>query len=346
MFSTTEELVSLARVAAKRGGVYFTHMRDEGDKIDMGLDEAFRIGREARIPVNIWHLKIGPRPNWGKMPHVIERIQQARAEGIDVAANIYPYIASGTGLSTIAPNWALEGGYTELQKRLADPAQHAKIAEDIRKNVERRGEKGIYVTRIPNPAFAPYEKKFVEEIAAGMNVPPEEAILRLLAESPRSPGVMYFSMFEDDVQYALRQPFVSIGGDSSAPSEAARLSNAGTHPRAYGTMPRVLGHYVRELKLLTLEEAVRRMTSQAAARAGFDDRGIVRRGMKADLVVFDPETIRDVATYGDPHHFSEGVVDVVVNGVPVMRDGVMTGSLPGRALRGKGYEGGRRSHQR
>ena len=337
MFSKTEELVALARVAAKHGGVYFTHMRDEGDRIDMGLDEAFRIGREAKIPVNIWHLKIGGRANWGRMPHVVDRILAARAEGIDVAANVYPYIASGTGLSTIAPNWAMEGGYDELRRRLNDPEQRARIAESIRENVARRGERGIYISRIANPAQAQYQKKFVEQIAAEMGVAPEEAILRLFAENERSPGVMYFSMNEADVQHALRQPFVSVGADSSSPPDAARAAGSGTHPRAYGTFPRVVGHYVRDEKLFTLEEAVRKVTSQAAARAKIDDRGILRPGMKADVVVFDPETIADLSKYEDPHHFSVGVSDVIVNGVPVLRDGVMTGATPGRALRGPAY---------
>lgn len=337
MFSKTEEIINLARVAAKHEGVYFTHMRDEGDKIDMGLDEAFRIGREANIPVNIWHLKVGGRANWGRMPHVVDRILAARAEGLDVAANVYPYVASGTSLSTIAPNWAMEGGYDDLQKRLADPEQRARIVESIRRNVERRGEKGIYISRIPNPAHAQYQKKFVEQIAAEMGVEPAEAIVRLFVENERSPGVMYFSMHEDDVRHALRQPFVSVGGDSSAPSETARRNNAGTHPRAYGTFPRVVGHYVRDVKLFTLEEAVRKCTSQAAARANIHDRGVLRPGMKADIVVFDPETIRDVSRYEDPHHFSQGVLHVVVNGVPVLRDGTMTGALPGKSIRGKGY---------
>src|SRR5438105_8572111 len=166
MYSTTDELIALARVAAKHGGVYFSHIRDEGDHIDMGLDEAFRIGREAKIPVNVWHLKVGGAANWGKMPHVVERIAAARAEGLDVAANAYPYIASSTSLSTLIPDWAMEGGYKEMQKRLTDPAQRQKIVEALHAQVVKRREGGIYVGRIGNPALAPYEKHFIEEIAA------------------------------------------------------------------------------------------------------------------------------------------------------------------------------------
>lgn len=337
MYSSTEEIVNLARVAAKFGGMYFTHLRDEGDQIDMGLDEAFRVGREAGIPVNIWHLKVGGRANWGKMPHVIERILQARAEGIDVAANIYPYPASATSLSTLASNRSLEGGYSEFRKRLGDPAQRAVIQEDLRKAVEKRGERGIYVARIGNPAHAAYEKKFIHQIAEAMGVTPEEALIRLFSENENSPSVIFFSISEDDMQYALRQPFVSFGADSGSPTPAARAAKASVHPRAYGTFPRVLGHYVRDLKLVTLEDAVRRMTSLAAIRANLADRGILRAGMKADIVVFDPQTIRDVSTFEDPHHFSEGVSDVLVNGVPVLRDHVMTGKFPGKTIRGKGY---------
>jgi N-acyl-D-amino-acid deacylase len=337
MYSTTDEIIALARVAAKHGGTYFTHMRDEGDHIDAGLDEAFRIGREAGIPVNIWHLKTGGRANWGRMPHVIERIAAARAEGLDVAANIYPYVASATSLSTLAPDWALEGGWADFQKRLRDPESRAKIAEALRAQVAKRGEKGIYVGSIPNAALAAaHNKKFIEQIAAEMNLTPEETLIRLFAESTGSPSVIFFSMNEADVQAALKQPWVSFGSDSGSPSAQARATKSATHPRAYGTFPRVVGHYVRDEHLLTLEEAVRKATSQAADRVGFTDRGILRPGLKADIIVFDPETVRDLATYEEPHQFSEGVSDVVVNGVPVMRDGKITEALPGRVLRGKG----------
>jgi N-acyl-D-aspartate/D-glutamate deacylase len=337
MYSTTEELINMCRVAAKYGGVYFSHIRDEGDRIDTALDEAFRIGREANIPVNIWHLKIGGRPNWGRMPQIIARIEAARAAGIDVSANVYPYAASSTGLSTLAPDWAMEGGYNEFRKRLANPDDRARIAEALHRQVERRGDRGIYVTQIFNDDQQAYEKKFIGEIAAMMAVTPEEALMTLFAASESSPRVIFFSMNEDDVRYALKQPFVSVGSDSGSPSAGVRARNEAIHPRSYGTFPRVLGHYVRDEKLFTLEEAVRKMTSQAALRANLHDRGVLREGMKADLIVFDPDTVRDVSTFEDPHHFSEGISDVVVNGVPVLRGGAMTGALPGKSIRGKGY---------
>lgn len=338
MYSTTDEIINLALVAAKYGGVYFSHIRDEGDRIDSALDEAFRIGREAKIPVNIWHLKVGGSANWGRMPHVIDRINAARAEGLDVAANVYPYAASSTSLSTLIPDWAMEGGYAELKKRLADPAQRTRIAEALLAQFTKRGPMGIYVTRIGNPTLVQYEKHFVDEIAAMMSTSADEAMIRLFAETTGSPNVIFFSMKEDDVQTALKQSFVSIGSDSGAPTPAARTAGQAVHPRAYGTFPRVMGRYVRDEHLFTLEEAVRKATSQAADRTNLTDRGVLRPGMKADVVVFDAARIRDVSTYEDPHHFSEGIIDVIVNGTPVLRDGTMTNALPGRVLRGRGYK--------
>ena len=337
MYSTTDEIVALARVAAKHGGVYFSHIRDEGERIDAALDEAFRVGREANIPINIWHLKAAGRASWGKMPHVVDRISAARAEGIDVAANVYPYAASSTSLSTLAPDWAMEGGYRQMQQRLQDPEQRPRLMEAFRNALAKRGDRNVYVARIPNQSLRNYEKKFIEQIAAEMNLPGDEALAKLFTENSSSPAVIFFSMNEQDVQHALRQPWVSYGSDSGSPTPEMRERLAAVHPRAYGTFPRILGHYVRDEKLFTLEEAVRRATSQAAARTNLTDRGILRVGMKADIVVFDPAQIRDVSTFDDPHKFSEGVLDVVVNGVPVLRDGQMTRALPGRILRGRGW---------
>ncbi len=342
MYSTTDELINLSRVVAKYDGMYFSHIRDEGDRIDSALDEIFRIGRETKIPVNVWHIKIGGRPNWGRMPQILGRIEAARAEGIDVAANVYPYAASSTGLSTLAPDWAMEGGYDDFQKRLKNPEDRAKIAEALRAQVARRSERGIYVSQVFNPAMSQYEKKFLDEIAALMQKPPEEALMTLFEENNTSPRVIYFSMNEEDVRTALKHPLVSVCSDASSPTDQARAENVGVHPRAYGSFPRVLGHYAREEKLFSIEEAVRKMTSQAAARANLGDRGVLRGGMIADVVVFDPDTVIDKSTFDDPHHFSVGVTDVIVNGTPVLRDGAMTGKLPGRSIRGRGYDAGQR----
>jgi N-acyl-D-aspartate/D-glutamate deacylase len=337
VFSTTDEIVRLARVAASHGGVYFSHIRNEGDGIHAALEEAFHVGRESGIPVNIWHLKIGGRNNWGTMPAIIDKIAAARASGLDVSANVYPYAASSTSLSTLAPDWALEGGYSEFRKRLAIPEDRARILEEFRRQFQRRGERGIYVSQVFNTAHEHLGKKFLEEIAAELHTSPEEALAALFAANEISPRVIYFSMFEDDVRHALSTPWVSVGSDASVPSAKARAENTSVHPRAYGTFPRVIGHYGRDLGLFPIEEAVRKITSQAAARANLQDRGILREGMKADIVVFDPATIRDLSTFEDPHRYSEGVLHVIVNGIPVLRDGTMTGALPGRTIRGAGY---------
>ncbi|HYI13484.1 MAG TPA: D-aminoacylase [Thermoanaerobaculia bacterium] len=338
MYQPTEELINFSRIAAKHGGMYFSHIRDEGDRIDAALDEAFLIGRETGIPVNIWHLKIGGRPNWGKMPAIIAKIAAARAEGLDVSASVYPYAASSTGLSTLAPDWAMDGGYRAFRKRLQNPDDRARIAEALRAQFARRGERGIYVSQIFGSAHDQYEKKFIEEIARMMGTTPEEALMTLFAENEISPRVIYFSMNEDDVRYALRHPFVSVGTDASPPSEQQRTENTSVHPRAYGTFPRVLGRYSRDEKLFPLEEAVRKITSQAALRAHIFDRGVLRSGMKADIVIFDPEKVRDLSTFEDPHHYSVGIDDVIVNGVAVLREGKITGAVPGKSIRGRGYE--------
>ncbi|HVE72696.1 MAG TPA: D-aminoacylase [Thermoanaerobaculia bacterium] len=339
MYSTTEELINLSKVAAKYGGVYFSHIRDEGAKIDSALEEAFRIGREANIPVNVWHLKIGGRAFWGRMPEIVAKIQEQRTNGLDVSANIYPYAASSTSLSTLAPDWAMEGGYDDFQQRLQRPEDRARIAETLRAQFERRGERGIYVTQISGPKeLDRYEKKFIEDIAREMNTTPDEALMTLFAQSMPSPRVIYFSISEDDVRTALRQPWISIGSDGGCPTPQQRAENVAIHPRATGTFPRVLGRYGREEKLFSIEEGVRRMTSQAAARANLRDRGLLREGLIADVVVFDPDTIIDRSTFENPHEDPAGITDVIVNGVPVLRGGAMTGKLPGRSIRGAGFQ--------
>jgi N-acyl-D-amino-acid deacylase len=338
VFSTTDELVRLARVAARHGGVYFSHIRSENERIIEAVEEALTIGREAGIPVNIWHLKVSDRRNVGQMTRVLDMIEDARREGIDVAANVYPYVASSTGLSALAPNWTLEGGYGEFLRRLAEPGMRERIAKEIRESGfygRVGGAEGVLITWVPNRELARYERMRLSEIAEERGQDPVDALLDLLAANPSSPQAIYFSMKEEDVQEALRRPWVSVGADSSAVVGAMRES--GAHPRAYGTFPRVVGHYVRDERLFSLEEAVRKITSQAAARVQLFDRGTLRPGMKADVVVFDPDEIRDVSTFEDPHHFSVGISHVIVNGVPVLRHGAMTGALPGRVLRGPGY---------
>ncbi len=337
-FAPTEELVRLARVAARYGGVYFSHIRTEGDGILDALGEAIRIGRESDIPVNVWHLKTSGTANHGRMAEVLARIEAARREGVDIAANMYPYTASSTGLTTLVPTWALEGGYGAFLERLKDPATRARIAEYVRTDSipgHTGGASGILVTRIPGTGLDSLEKKTVAEIAAELGLDPVEALFHLFERSNNTPSGVFFKMSEEDVQTALRHPIVAFGSDSGSVPESRRAS--GAHPRAYGTFPRVLGHYGRELGLLSLEEGVRKMTSLAAARAQLADRGLIRPGMKADIVVFDPDTIADRATFQDPHQYAVGVEHVIVNGSAVLESGTMTGNLPGRPLRGPGF---------
>lgn len=342
VFAKTEEIIELAKVAGKYGGGYFTHMRSESDAIDAAMDEAFRIAREARVPLNIYHLKIGGKHNWGKMKGIVARIEAEQKKGLDVKASVYPYTATATGLSALAPNWALEGGYEAFLARLRNPAERKKISDEIRDSSFYKrinGADGVLVRRVPNPQFVQYEGKRLSAIAAMMKEDPIEAALKLFEAGPTSPTAIYFSMSEEDVMTALKQPWVSIGADSGA--VVGELRKAGAHPRAYGTFPRILGHYVRDEKLFSLEEAVRKMTTEAASRVQISDRGALKVGMKADLVVFDPATVRDLSTYENPHQFSEGISDVVVNGVPILRKNEITGKLPGRILRGKGYQKGK-----
>lgn len=332
--ASTEELIALARVAGEYGGSYWTHMRNEADRIDEAIDEAVRIGREARLPVNVFHLKIGGTKNRGKMSQIVRKLEAARAAGVDIAANVYPYTATSTDLTSIVPKWALEGGYLAFVARLRDPAQRARIRTEIEAGafVQRYdGGKKILVRRIPDGRLKHLEKRYLSDAARELNTDPIDAALRIFESTSASPTGIYFSLEEEDLRVALSQPWVALGSDSGSVVGTARQS--GAHPRAYGTFPRVLGHYVRDVKLFTLEEAVRKVTSLAAARAGLRDRGIIRSGMKADVVVFDPDEIRDRSTYEDPHHFSVGIDHVIVNGAPVLRDGTMTGKLPGRVLR-------------
>jgi N-acyl-D-amino-acid deacylase len=317
-FATTEELIAMAR----RAGSYWTHLRSESSRIDEAIDEALRIGREADVPVNIFHLKIGGQGNWGRMPEIIRKIEEARKNGIDVAANIYPYTATSTELTSVVPAWALEGGYAQFLDLVRDPATRRKIADALRGG--RLSAAGASTVLVRGTG------KRMDALARDMGTDPAEAALRLFEKSPRSsPVAIFFSLNEDDMKLALQQPWVAVGSDSGAVVGAMR--NRGAHPRAYGTFSRIL-RLVREEKLIPLEEAIRKFTSLAASRAGLDDRGTIAPGKKADIVVFDPATVRDVSTYEDPHHFSTGMREVLVNGQFVIRNSAMTPNLPGRVL--------------
>jgi dihydroorotase/N-acyl-D-amino-acid deacylase len=333
-YAKTEELIALARAAAKHGGVYASHIRDEADGISEALDEAFRIGQKARIPVEIWHLKVAGKRNLGRMKEVLDKIERARAEGVDVTADIYPYVASANGLDASIPEWAHDGGVDKMIARIADPAQRRRIAAEIRdKDFQREGAETILLVSCVSPALKKWMGKRLVDVAAAMGKPPEEALMDLVVADRANVGKVRFSMSEEDVTLAMQRPWVSFDTDYQGQATDGPLAPDLAHPRAFGAFPRVLGRYVRELKVLTLEEAIRKMTSLPARRMGLFDRGVLRPGMAADVVIFDPAAVRDVATFEDPNRYSEGIAYVVVNGRVVLDQGKLTAERPGRLLR-------------
>jgi len=329
-YAKTPELVVLARAAARHGGVYATHIRDEGAREMEALEEAFTIGRQARIPVEIWHLKVAGRGNWGRMPGVVARIERARAQGLDVTADVYPYVASGNGLDNTVPQWAHDGGVPRMIERFHDPALRARILKEIREGGHLPED--ILIISVMNPDLRRWTGKRLSQVAAEMRKSPEEALLDLVEADHANVFVARFSMNEADLQVALRKPWVALCLDAGAAAIDGPLGADKHHPRAFGSMPRVLGRYARDLKLFSVEEAVRKMTSSPARRMRLQDRGLLRPGMAADITVFDPERIRDVATFEDPNRYSEGVAWVVVNGRVVLDDGKLTAERPGRVL--------------
>jgi dihydroorotase/N-acyl-D-amino-acid deacylase len=348
-FASTEELIELAKVARQYGGVYFTHQRSESGAIDASLDEVFRIAREAKIPANVWHFKTAYQANWGRMPAALARLEAARAEGLDVAANVYPYTRASNNLDACLPLWAREGGADALVTRLKDPAERERMKKDMADPSSpgwenqwfgSGGGDGVMVSEVLNPELKKYEGKTLTQIGAEMGKDPRDALMDIVIADHSNTACIISIMREDDVRTALAHRLVSIGTDSQGRAEDGPLAGTKSHPRGWGSFARVLGKYVRDEKLMPLEEAVRKMTSQAASRAGLHDRGVLRPGLAADVVVFDPGTIHDVATFEDPDHYSVGVKHVVVNGQAVVADGRITAARPGRALRGPGY----RSH--
>ena len=343
-YASTEELIALAAEAAKYGGIYATHMRSEADAIIPAVDEAVRIGREARIPVEIWHLKTAGKANWGRMPEVIAHIQQARDAGVDITADTYAYPAGFNTFSAIIPPWAHDGGDARLIERLKDPAIRARIRKEMETpggNWENEwqevtGPESILVGAVANPKLLPLQGKTIAEIAKLWGKDPFDTIFDLLIEDQAYTNVALFIMSEPDIALALAQPWVSICNDSEGTAPDGLLGKEHPHPRAYGTFPRILRKYVREEKKLTLPDAIRKFSALPAARMRLADRGVLKEGMWADVVVFDPETIRDRATFENPNQLSEGMRFVLVNGVPVIEEGKMTNALPGKVLRGAG----------
>jgi dihydroorotase/N-acyl-D-amino-acid deacylase len=345
-FASTGEIVELAKVAARYGGVYFTHQRSEGIRIFESLDEVFTIAEQAQIPAEIWHLKTAYKANFGKMPEVLARIEAARARGLDVTANQYPYTRASNGLDSCLPLWSREGGLEKTLARLKDPATRERIKKDMddpnattweNQWYGANGGDGVMLSTVLDPSLTKYEGMTLTAIGKAMGKDPRDAVMDLVIADRGESSVVTAIMDEGDVRTALKHPLVGVGTDSAAKAEDGRLSENKSHPRGWGTFPRILGHYVRDEHLLSIEEAIRKMTSKAAARVHLSDRGILRPGLAADITVFDPATIRDVATFDQPNRYSVGVRHVFVNGRRVVADGQITGERPGQPLRGPGY---------
>jgi dihydroorotase/N-acyl-D-amino-acid deacylase len=344
-YAKTEELIALASEAGKFGGIYATHMRNESGAVLPAIDEALRIGREGHLPVEIWHIKVAGKQNWGRMPEVVAKINAARADGMDISANTYAYPAWFNSMSAFIPPWAHDGGDAKLVQRLKDPATRVRIRKDLMTPSndwdnewhEIPGPEAILIGVVQNPKLLPLQGKRLSEIAKVWGKDPMDALFDLLIEDHAFTEVAVFGMSEPDVALALQQPWVSVDNDSPGTSPEGILGQEHPHPRAYGTFPRILRKYVREEKKFTLEEAIRKFSALPAQRMRLTDRGVLKSGMWADVVIFDPATIKDLATFENPNQLSQGMQYVLVNGVPVIDEGKMTGVLPGKVLRGSGY---------
>src|ERR1700733_9581158 len=345
-YATTEELIALASEGAKLGGIYATHMRSEGDAIIPAIDEAIRIGREAHIPVEIWHLKASGRQNWGRMPEIVAHIEQARRSGVEIGANTYAYTAWYNSFSAFIPPWAHDGGDVKLIERLKDPAARARIRKDMQTPStawdnewdEIPGPEAILLSVVQNPELLPLQGKTIAEIAKLRKKDPIDTIFDILIEDHAATGVAVFGMSEPDVRLALQQPWVSVCNDSQGPATDGLLGQEHPHPRAYGTFPHILRKYVREDGALTLPDAIRKFSALPASRLRLADRGVIKTGMWGDIVVFDPDNITDLATFEKPNQLSSGMQFVLVNGVPVIEHGMMTNALPGKVVRGPAWK--------
>ena len=340
-YAETEEIIAVCKEAARRGGLYITHIRSEGDAILDAVDEAVRIGREGGLPVEIYHLKAAGRRNWDTMHRVVEKIDAARARGLDVTADMYPYAASGTGLSSVLPPWAAAEG--KLFDRLEDPVQRAEIkAEAMRPGgrweamVDQHGEEGVMPIGFQQEVNKPYVGLRLSEIARQRGQDWFDAVCDLLLSERQRISTIYFSMSEENVAMQLGLPWIKVSTDAGGHDPAWAQAYGPIHPRGYGTYPRVLGQYVREQKRLRLEEAIHKMSGAVAQRLSLADRGVLMRGMQADIAMFDEDEIGDRATFEAPHQLSVGVQDVWVNGVRVVRDGGHTGATPGQVVRPSG----------
>jgi N-acyl-D-amino-acid deacylase len=349
-FNRTEELIEMAKVAARHGGVYQSHIRSESDAVDAALEEVFRIAREARIPAQITHFKVTYKQNWGRMPAILEKIEAARKSGLDVTADLYPYERAGGSFTPLLPPWAQEGGRPEIVRRLKDPDTRERIKQELATPTSAweneyygagGGPEGFSITDARgNPALKKYEGRTLAAVAAAEGKDPRDIVLDIILAGDAGMTVLITN--EDDLRLAIQRPWVAFGSDGQTVAPDGPLSEGLVHPRGYGTYPKILGEYVRELGLLRLEDAVRKATSFPAQRLGIRDRGLLREGHYADVLVFDLATIIDRATYENPHQFADGIAYVLVNGEVVLDQGRITEARPGMVVRGAGY----RSHGR
>jgi N-acyl-D-amino-acid deacylase len=341
-YAKTPELISLAQESAQCGGMYIAHMRSEGDRLVEAVDETISIARESGAPAEIYHLKVGGRQNWGKLDDVIAHVEASRKAGVRITADMYLYTAGATGLDASMPPWVQEGGYDQWAERLRDPAIRARVAADMKDPtpswenlMQRAGPDGLLFLAFHNPALRGYIGKTLTEIAQDRNTTPEEAAMQLVVEDGSRVGVAYFLMSEDNIRRQVALPWVSFGSDAGAPAPEGVFLESAEHPRAYGNFVRVLGKYARDEKVISLQEAVRKLSAQPAANLSIPARGQLQKGYFADVVVFDPQTVADHATYEKPHQLSTGVTDVWINGVRALKDSEATGAPSGRFVRGR-----------
>jgi N-acyl-D-amino-acid deacylase len=344
-FAKTDEIVELAKVARQYGGIYATHQRSEANALDESLAEVFQIARRAQIPVEIWHLKTAYKKNWGRMPEVLAKIRRARSGGLDITADIYPYIAGSTSLSACLPPWALEGGTEKMLARLRDPSIRERLKKEITTDSKdweniylgSGGASGVLIGSVVNRDLEAMQGKRVSQIAEEQGKDPLDALFDLILADHGQTGAIYFMMSEEDMRAAMRAPFVSFCTDSGARANDGPLAGSKSHPRGWGSYPRILGRYVRDEHLLTLAQAIHKMTGLPAKRVGLGDRGLLRSGFYADLTIFDPQRVLDRATFEMPNQHPEGIEYVVVNGQISVDHGKRTPALAGRVLRGPGY---------
>jgi len=339
-YATTEELIELCKIAGEHGGMYITHMRSEGDKIFQALNETFRIASEAQVAAEVYHLKINHERNWGKADTILFMIDSAQRAGLKITADMYPYIASATGLNTRVPNWAQDGGAIQMRTRFRDPEMRKRILFDMEQGITDKNSdpKNVKLLGFRKDSLNKlYRGKRLDEVARLHGKNADETVLDLLYADKSSIGAMFFLASEDNLKKFMKLPYVSFGSDGGAMALTQQFLSQGVHPRAYGTFARVMGKYSREEHLMTTQEAVRRMTSLPATNLKLDKRGILKVGNYADVVVFDPERVQDKATFETPHQYSEGINHVFVNGVQVLNNGDHTGAKPGRCIRGPGW---------